>query len=239
MERLHVRIAHAGLSSRRAAEKLIQEGRVTVNGEIVREMGVKVSQEDDVRVDGVVAGEARKHSVLLYKPLGVITTLSDPHGRPTIVKYLPNYGVPLKPVGRLDMDTEGILICTNDGDLAHLLAHPRYGIEKEYVAQVMGVPNDTTLRKLREGIYLEGKRTSPAGFEVIHSELAREMATLKVVLHEGRKRQIRLMLEAVGHPVQTLKRVRIGHLTSKGMRSGECRRIGEQDLERLRKSVGT
>lgn len=129
-ERLHVRIAHSGICSRRAAEQLIREGRVEVDGEIVREMGLKVGADARIKVDGAPIGIVKTYALVMNKPLGVVTTLSDPQRRPTIQRYLPDMGVQLKPVGRLDMDTEGLLICTNDGELAHRLAHPRYGIEK-------------------------------------------------------------------------------------------------------------
>jgi 23S rRNA pseudouridine2605 synthase len=236
--RLHVYIAHAGLCSRRAAEKLIQEGRVEVNGELVMEMGVKVGENDEVRVDGNPVRIGKHYTVLLNKPPGVVTTLSDPQRRPTVVRYLPDYGVTLKPVGRLDMETEGLLICTNDGELAHRLAHPSFGIEKEYVAIVEGIPTDKALRDLQRGVFIEGKRTSPAKVEVIHAESKTNTTGLRITIHEGRKRQIRNMCELVGNPVKTLKRVRIGPLGIKGMRPGECRLIGKEELNEIRGLVG-
>jgi len=238
LERLHVRIAHSGLCSRRAAEQLILEGRVTVNDDLVIELGRKVSPHDVVAVDGVVVGDAKQYTVLLNKPIGVVTTMHDPQGRPTIVRHLPNYGVPLKPVGRLDMDTSGLLICTNDGELANRLAHPRYGIEKEYHAIVRGIPDEKALAKLRKGVFVEGRKTAPARVEVIHAEPKTHSTSLSIVIHEGRKRQVRLMCEAVGHPVTKLTRTRIGHLKLKGMRPGECKLLGKQDLDILREAVG-
>lgn len=236
--RLHVYIAHSGLCSRRAAEKLIQEGRVEVNNEMVLEMGIKVGETDEVRVDGNPVRIAKHYSVLLNKPTGVVTTLSDPQRRPTIVQFLPDYGVTLKPVGRLDMETEGLLICSNDGELAHRLAHPSFGIEKEYVAIVEGVPSDKALRDLQRGIFIEQKRTAPAKVEVIHVEAKTNTTGLRITIHEGRKRQIRIMCETVGNPVKSLKRVRIGPLTIRGMRPGECRLIGKEELNELRRIVG-
>lgn len=238
LERLHVRIAHSGMCSRRAAEKLIQEGRVQVNGETVREMGTKVTEDDVVSVDGIPVGVAKNYTVLLHKPTGVVTTLMDPQRRPTIVKFLPDYGVQLKPVGRLDMDTEGLLLCTNDGELANRLAHPRYGIEKEYQAIVIGIPDDKALQKLREGVYVEGRKTAPARVEVIHAEPKTNTTGLRITIHEGRKRQVRLMCDSVGHPVQSLKRVRIGPLKLRGMRAGEARLLGKQEVDELRRMVG-
>lgn len=237
-ERLHVRIARAGVCSRRTAEALIREGRVTVNGQIVMEMGIKVDDGAEIRVDGQPISIAKQYTVLLNKPTGVVTTLRDPQGRPTILKYLPDYGVQLKPIGRLDMDTEGLLLVTNDGDLAHRLAHPRYGIEKEYVAIVRGVPNEKALSDLRKGVFVEGRKTAPAVVEVIHVEEKKGTTGLRITIHEGRKRQIRLMCEFVGHPVISLKRVRIGHLVLKGLRAGEARLLGKKEVDALRAEVG-
>ncbi|HEY0866111.1 MAG TPA: pseudouridine synthase [Fimbriimonas sp.] len=233
-----MRIAHSGLCSRRAAEQMIVEGRVEVNGEIVTELGRKVSEEDEVRVDGQPIGTAKLYTILLNKPTGVVTTLHDPQGRTTIVRFLPDYGVQLKPVGRLDMDTEGLLICTNDGELAHRLTHPRYGVEKEYQAVVRGIVNEDSLEKLRRGVYIEGGKTMPAKVEVIHAEPKTDTTGLRIVIHEGRKRQVRLMCEAVGHPVVTLKRLRVGPLRIKGMRVGEARLLGKKEVDDLRGLVG-
>ena len=237
-ERLHVRIAHSGLCSRRAAEKLILEGRVTVNGDIVAEMGIKVSDDDEIRVDGQLCVRAKTYTVMLNKPTGVVTTLSDPQGRPTIVKFLPQYGVQLKPVGRLDMDTEGLLICTNDGDLALRLAHPRYGVEKEYQVIVQGIPDDKAIQKLCDGVFVDGRKTLPARVDIIHQEAKSNTTGLRITIHEGRKRQVRLMCEYVGHPVISLKRVRYGPLYVKGMRPGECRLLGKKEVDELKRMVG-
>lgn len=237
-ERLHVRIAHAGVCSRRAAEKLIMEARVTVNGEIVMDMGVKVDPSDEIRVDGQPLTTAKQYTVILNKPLGVVTTLSDPQGRPTIVKFLPDYGVQLKPIGRLDMDTEGLLLVSNDGELAHRLAHPRYGVEKEYQAIVRGIPDEKALNNLRKGVFVEGRKTAPAKVEVIHMEEKKQTTGLRITIHEGRKRQVRLMCEAVGYPIISLKRVRVGPLILKGMRAGEARLLGKKEVDELRALVG-
>jgi 23S rRNA pseudouridine2605 synthase len=252
-ERLHVRIARSGMCSRRAAEELIREGRVSVNGEPVIEMGVKVTEDDEVAVDGVPIATAKTYTVILNKPIGVVTTMRDPQGRPTIVRHLPDLGVQLKPVGRLDMDTEGLLVCTNDGELANRLAHPRYGVEKEYQAIVRGIPDERALEKIRKGVWIpespdpsaphrgveqRGYRSSPAKVEVIHAEPKKDTTGLRITIHEGRKRQVRLMCEAVGHPVISLKRTRYGPLNVKGMRAGEARMLGKQEVDELRKLVG-
>lgn len=237
-ERLHVRIARSGLCSRRAAERLIQEGRVEVNGATISEMGVKVTEDDEVRVDGQPIRIAAHYTVLLNKPTGYVTTLSDPQGRPTILRLLPDYGVQLKPVGRLDMETEGLLLCTNDGELALRLTHPRYGVEKEYVAIVRGAPGEKALKSLREGVFVEGRKTAPARVDIIHADSRGTHSTLRIVIHEGRKRQVRLMCEAVGHPVQKLKRTRIGPLKLHGMAAGQCVLLGKKEVGELRKLVG-
>ena len=237
-ERLHVRIAHSGLCSRRAAEVLIKDLRVAVNGKTVSEMGVMVGPDDDVSVDGRSLTVAKQYTLVMNKPKGVVTTLSDPQGRTTIAKLLPDYGVQLKPVGRLDMDSEGLLLVTNDGELAHRLMHPRYGVEKEYVAVVRGEPGDKALQKLRNGVHIEGGKTAPAKVEVLPKVRAGSTTSLRITIHEGRKRQVRLMCEAVGHPVTSLRRVRIGPLLLRGMRGGECRLLSKQEVENLRKLVG-
>lgn len=237
-ERLHVRIARSGLCSRRKAEILIEQGRVEVNSEMVIEQGVLVGPDDVVRVDGIPLKTAKHYTVVLNKPTGVVTTLYDPQGRDTVARYLPDYGVQLKPVGRLDMDTEGLLICTNDGDLAHRLTHPRYGIDKEYQAIVKGIPDESVLDKLRKGVYIEGGKTSPAKVELIHAEPKTDTTGLRITIHEGRKRQVRLMCDAIGFPVISLKRLRVGPLRVKGLRTGEARLLGKQEVDMLRSLVG-
>jgi 23S rRNA pseudouridine2605 synthase len=209
-----------------------------VDGEIVTDMGVRVRPEQRVHVDGREARAAEKlYTVVLNKPRGVVTTLRDPEGRPTVARYLPDYGVPLKPVGRLDMDTEGLLLLTNDGDLAHRLTHPSFGVEKEYEAVVQGAVEERALRQLRQGVFIEGKRTSPAKVEIGHVEAKAGTTLLRITIHEGRKRQVRLMCDAVGHPVKTLRRVRYAHLRVRGMRVGEARLLGKVEVDRLRELV--
>lgn len=236
--RLHRYLAKCGVASRRKAEDLIREGRVTVDGEVVTEMGTKVADGQDIRVDGIRAEAPRLLYYVLYKPKGVLTTMSDPGGRPTIAEYLPSKDSALKPVGRLDKDTDGLIIITNDGDLAMRLTHPRYGVEKEYEAVVKGIPTEDALGRLRRGVMVEGRRTAPAEVSLAGSDPKGRRATVSLILHEGRKRQVRLMCEAVGHPVVSLRRVRIGLLRLKGMRPGECRLIGLKDVQALRRLVG-
>lgn len=238
MERLHKFIAAAGIASRRKAEELIRQGRVEVNGEIVTEMGCKVGPEDEVRVDGEVAKQAKLHYVLMNKPKGVVTTLSDPQRRPTVAKLLPDLGVALKPVGRLDMDSEGLLLFTNDGELAARLTHPRYGVEKEYVVLVEGDIDERGLERLRKGVHIEGGKTAPAKVRKGRFDPKRGTSRLEITLHEGRNRQIRQMTDAVGHRVVDLRRVRIGPLRLRDMAPGMCRILGKTEVDALRRLVG-
>lgn len=238
MERLHKYIASAGLCSRRAAEELIRAGRVAVNGETITEMGAKVGEGDEVRVDGEVVRPQRLHYVLLNKPKGVVTTLRDPQNRPTILRYVPDLGVALKPVGRLDMDSEGLLILTNDGELAARLTHPRHGVEKEYVAVVKGDVGEKALATLRKGVYIDGGKTAAARVEASRFDPKRGTTRLTMVLHEGRNRQVRRMGDAVGHPVIDLKRVRIAFLRLRDLPPGGCRMLTKTEVASLKRLVG-
>lgn len=238
LERLHVRIAHSGLCSRRAAEKLIEEGRVVVNGDLIIEQGFKVGPDDEVMVDGKVISVAKKYVLLLNKPVGIVTTLNDPQGRPTIKQFLPNYGVQLKPVGRLDKETDGLIFVTNDGDIALRLAHPRYGLEKEYQAIVEGIPDERALDKLRNGVFIESGKTAPALVEIVHVEERKMTTSIRITIHEGKKRQVRYMCDAVGHPVIKLTRLRIGPYFVRGLRPGECKLLSQVEVAKLRRILG-
>ncbi len=236
--RLHRYLAHAGVASRRKSEELILAGQVTVNGQAVVTLGTKVGPGDVVAVDGEVVRPARLTYLLLNKPPGYVTTLDDPQGRRTVMALIPDVGAPVKPVGRLDMDTEGLLVLTNDGDLAARLTHARYGVEKEYLATVQGQPTERDLERLRSGLFVEGHKTAPALVEVVSPINQAGTSLVSLVIHEGRKRQVRLMLAAVGCPVVKLVRVRIAHLVQKGMKPGECRVLHQKDAQRLRALVG-
>lgn len=236
-ERLHKRIAASGICSRRAAEVLISEGRVAVNGTVVTAMGVMVEPDDVIEVDGEPIGIAKTYTLIMNKPVGVVTTLSDPQGRPTVKRYLPDLGVQVKPVGRLDKESEGLLIFTNDGDLANRLTHPRHKVDKEYEVVVNGIPDPKSLERLRKGVPVEGRMTAPA--EVVKiGQSDSPNAKLKIILHEGRKRQIREMCEFIGHPVISLRRVRIGPIVLRKLPRGACRMLSQVELNELRKSVG-
>lgn len=233
ISRLQKILSQAGIASRRAAEKLIAEGRVTVNGTTVREMGTKADLDtDDVRVDGRrVKAAQRPRYILLNKPAGYVTTRSDPQRRKTVLDLLRGVRDYVYPVGRLDYDTEGLLLLTNDGDLAAKLTHPRHGIERTYEARVAGMPSEDALERLRKGIPLDGKRTLPAQVAL----LARgRNGVLLITLREGRNRQVRRMCEAVGHPVDKLKRTRIGPLSDRLLKPGQWRELGEREITTLK-----
>lgn len=226
-DRLQKVLARAGYGSRRACEELIADGRVTVNGEPA-ELGRRVDPERDrVDVDGVpVAVLPGLVHYLLNKPAGVVTTADDPRGRPTVVDLVPSEPR-VFPVGRLDADTEGLLVLTNDGDLAQRLSHPSFGVDKEYLAEVQGVPGPAALRALRQGVDLDDGRTAPARVGVLAP------GVLRIVIHEGRNRQVRRMCEAVGHPVRRLVRTRIGPVTDAGLAPGRWRALDGAEVRAL------
>jgi 23S rRNA pseudouridine2605 synthase len=225
--RLNAYLARAGVASRRGADELIKAGRVTVNGE-PGQLNTFVQAADRVEVDGRGVAKQRLAHLLLNKPAGVVTTASDPRGRPTVVDLVP--GDPrVVPVGRLDFDTTGALLLTNDGPLAHRLAHPRYGIEKTYVVDVEVTPSDAVLQALRDGVELEDGRTAPARVRRLRG------GALELTIHEGRNRQVRRMLEAVGHPVTRLHRSVYAGLTLEGLEPGAWRELEPPEVERLRR----
>ena len=224
--RLNAYLARAGLASRRGADDLIKAGRVLVNGE-PGQLNTFVEATDRVEVDGREVAKQRLSHVLLHKPAGVVSTARDPQGRPTVVELVPNASR-VVPVGRLDADTTGALLLTNDGPLAHRLAHPRYGVEKVYVAEVGGKPDDAVLERLRSGVELEDGVTSPAKVRRLAPN------TLELTIHEGRNRQVKRMLEAVGHPVRSLHRSRYAGLTLEGLEPGQWRELEPSEVRRLR-----
>ena len=233
-ERLQKVMAAAGVASRRRAEELIAQGRVTINGEVVREMGVKVDPERDrVEVDGRPLSPETKVYLAVHKPEGVVTTADDPEGRPTILDLVPAELGRVYPVGRLDMDSRGLVLLTNDGDLAHKLMHPSYEHEKEYRVKVAGQPGQTAFNQFRQGILLEDGLTAPA--EIAVQERLRDATWLRVVLHEGRKRQVRRMFDALEHPVRDLLRVRVGPIQLGNLPAGDWRRLSAREVQALRR----
>ena len=229
--RLQKVLAQAGLGSRRTCEDLIERRRVRVNGEVAV-LGRRVDPEVDVvEVDGAQIGvKAGLVHYLLHKPAGVITTVSDPQGRPTVVDLVPAEPR-VFPVGRLDGDSEGLLLLTNDGDLTHRLTHPRYGVDKEYLVEVEGEPSRGALARLRDGVELEDGRTAPAKVAQLDARL------LRITIHEGRNRQVRRMCEAIGHPVLRLVRTRIGPLTDRLLKPGEWRALTQDEVRAFERAV--
>jgi 23S rRNA pseudouridine2605 synthase len=243
-ERMQKYLAHAGIASRRHAEELIRAGEVTVNGQVVRELGTRVAPgRDEVRVRGelvrAIAEEERLY-VLLNKPVDTVTTARDERGRRTVLDLLPEEWRARRvyPVGRLDRDTEGLLLLTNDGDLALRLAHPRYALEKEYHALVAGHPPREALERLARGIALEEETRPTAPAQVRTLRQAGPDTWLALVIHEGRKRQVRRMLEVVGHPVRRLRRVRVGSLVLGELPAGQARLLSDDEVRRLRQQTG-
>jgi pseudouridine synthase len=228
--RLNRYLARAGVASRRASDELIKAGRVSVNGR-PGELNTFVASRDVVEVDGERVGKQELAHILLHKPLGVVSTASDPEGRPTVVDLV-GHESRVVPIGRLDIDTSGVLLLTNDGDLAHRLAHPRYGVEKTYVADVEGELTQAVVATLAEGVELDDGVTAPARVR----RLGR--SRLELVLHEGRNRQVRRMCEAVGHPVVRLRRVGYAGLGTEGVEVGAWRPLTRDELEGLRRLVG-
>ena len=232
--RLNAFLARAGVASRRRADELITADRVRVNGQ-TGQLNTIVGSRDVVEVDGKRVARQRLAYVLLHKPAGVLTTASDPRGRPTVVELVP-HEPRVVPVGRLDADTTGALVLTNDGPLAHRLAHPRYGVPKVYEAVVEGSPGRDAVRALREGVELDDGRSAPAGVRVLGRTAG--SATLELTLHEGRKHQVKRMCAAVGHPVLRLHRSRYAGLGLDGLGAGEWRELTKAEAVALRKAAG-
>lgn len=236
IERLQKFIAKSGLTSRRKAEYLILQGKVKVNGEIVKTLGLKIDPEKDiVEVENKILRPEHKVYVVLYKPVGYLCTLYDPFGRKTIKELLKNK-IPYRiyPVGRLDFDSEGLLLCTNDGEIANCIIHPRYKIPKEYEVLVKGIPKENELKKLREGVILEEGKTLPAKFDILWKDEKANLSYLRVVLYQGLKRQIRRMFALFGYEVLKLKRVRIGEITLGKLKPGEFRFLDEREEKWLK-----
>lgn len=239
-ERLQKVLARAGVASRRGAEDMIRAGRVRVNGEVVREMGVKVGVSDHVEVDGHAVEPERATWVLLHKPAGYVTTREDPQGRPTVYELLPSRYGTLFHVGRLDLESEGLLLLTNEGDIANRLMHPSHEVDRVYLVDVVGVPDRDTLRRLRLGVELEDGLARAHAAEVVTRQRARggagaaDHARVRVVMREGRKREVRRLFDAVGHPVRRLVRERLGPISLGELRAGQWRELRPEELESLR-----
>jgi pseudouridine synthase len=235
-ERLQKILARAGFASRRGAEQLMLEGRVSVDGELVRELGTKADLEtDDVRVDGVrVKAPKGPVYIVLNKPRGVVTTRRDPAGRPTVMDLVPPVAG-LFPVGRLDVTTEGLILLTNDGAFAERVSHPRYEVPRVYHAKVRRVPDAETLARLKRGVRVDGDFMAVDRVRVVEAD---NNAWVEVVLHEGKQHEVKRLLEAVGHPVSKLRRVAIGPVTARGLAPGQYRALAPEEIAGLRKGEG-
>ncbi len=238
MVRLNKFLSQAGVCSRRKADELIRQGRVKVDGHVVKEPGFRLDPAKQVvQVDGEPVKKAPMVYYLFYKPSGYLTSLHDPHGRKTIAEFLKKLPVRVFPVGRLDADTEGLLLLTNDGDLAHRLLHPRFGLKRTYHATVKGHPSAKAIKQLlKDGVEVEGRRVYPQKIRLLRK--GPRSTTYEVVVGEGRKREVRKLFAAIGHPVKKLKRVAFGPLILKGLLPGEIRPLKPEELKLLKKITG-
>lgn len=232
MERLQKAIANAGYCSRRKAETLILDKKVMVNGTIVDELGYKISPNDIITIDGKTLTQEKKEYVLLYKPRGIVTTTKDEHNRKTVLDLIETE-TRLYPVGRLDYDTSGLLLLTNDGELANLLMHPKSQINKVYVSKVKGLVNKNEILKLRNGINIDGFKTSKSGARIISYDKKTDTSIVELTIHEGKNHQVKRMLSAIGHEVIKLKREKISFLNLKGLKSGEYRYLNIKEVKKL------
>jgi len=233
-------LAQAGYGSRRVCEQLILQGRVRINGQVVTQLGVQaVPQCDVIEVDGKRVQLSEEHTyILLHKPAGVVTTRRDAHAARTVMDLLQGVSAAVFPVGRLDADTTGALLLTDDGELAYRLTHPRYGVPKTYLVEVRGEVGEEALRRLREGVLLEDGMTAPAQVQKVRYLAGRGTTLLRLTIHEGRKRQVKRMCMAVGHPVVRLHRERFGHLTLHQLPVGAWRYLTDEEIVALRRAVG-
>ena len=231
-DRLQKVMAHAGVASRRKSEEIIKEGRVKVNGEVVTEMGVKVEPEvDEIEVDGEIISKEKRVYILLYKPLGYVTTVDDPRGRKTVLDLVDNVKQRIYPVGRLDYNTSGLLLLTNDGELTYVLTHPSYEIDKTYMVEAEGYVSDDKLQKLEKGVKLSDGITAPA--EVNMQNRDSFTTQFELTIHEGRNRQVRRMCEKISNPVKKLERIKFANLNLDGLEPGDYRELTTKELKKL------
>ncbi len=237
MERLQKVIAQYGYCSRRKAEEFIQQGKVKVNGKVISELGTKVNYEDTIMVEGnVLAKKEEKVYYLLNKPRNVVSTVSDEHGRKTVLDLL-DTPIRVYPVGRLDYDTTGVLLLTNDGELTNLLTHPKNHVEKTYIAKIEGIMQKRDLEKLCAGVIIDGKKTSKAQARIKKIDKKKNTSLVEVCIHEGRNHQVKKMFEAIGYSVSKLKREKFSFLTTVGLKSGEYRMLNTKEVKKLYNEV--
>lgn len=233
MERLQKVMAQSGVASRRKSEQLILEGKVKVNGKKVTELGTKVSKKDTIEVNGVPVLQEEHVYFMLYKPRGYISAVTDDKGRETVVDLLPGVTERIFPVGRLDYDTSGLILLTNDGEFTNQLNHPRHEVDKVYVAKVKGVPTNAMLSPLKKGVKIDGRMTAPARYEILSTDRKADTAIVSLTIHEGRNHQVKKMLKEVGFAVMKLKREQYGNLTLKGLKPGQYRSLSQKEVRQL------
>ncbi|MBB6455284.1 23S rRNA pseudouridine2605 synthase [Salirhabdus euzebyi] len=234
VERLQKAIAKSGYTSRRKAEELIVEGKVTVNGKVVKELGTKVKPDDKIEVNGVPLENEEPIYILLYKPRGVISSVQDERNRKVVTDLLPEVKERIFPIGRLDYDTSGLLLLTNDGEFAQMLMHPKHQIDKVYVVKVKGIPTPEELKLLRKGIKENGEVLKSVRQRILSTDRKKNKAIIEITLHEGKNRQIRRMMESLGYPVEKLKRERYGFLHLHGLNAGEHRILSPHEVKQLK-----
>ncbi|MFB5661605.1 pseudouridine synthase [Alteribacillus sp. HJP-4] len=240
MERLQKVIAHAGVTSRRKAEEFIKEGRVQVNGKVVKELGTKVSpQNDTIEVDGVPVDKEQPVYFLLYKPRQVISAVSDDKQRKVVTDFFEDVAERIFPIGRLDYDTSGLILLTNDGEFANKMMHPASKIQKTYIAKVEGKPDKQLLKKLEKGIEIDGRKTAPAKVKINSANRKTNSSIVEIMIHEGRNQQVRKMFEHIGHPVIKLKREKYAFLTLENLHPGESRPLKPIEIKKLKDAAVT
>lgn len=233
-ERLQKYMAECGVASRRKCEEYILDGLVKVNGKIVTELGTKINKDTDkVEFNGKIIGQERKIYILLNKPVGYVTTLSDEKDRPTVMELLNGVSEKVVPVGRLDMFTSGLLLLSNDGEFIYKVSHPKHETTKTYIVKTRGVPNESDLEKLRYGVQIEDYTTSPAKVELLLKDNTNDIARILIQIHEGRNRQVRKMCEAIGLSVIALKREGVGNLTCEGVERGKWRYLTDEEVKEI------
>lgn len=235
MERLQKVMAHAGVASRRKCEELITQGRVKVQGQVVDQLGVKVSPNDRIEVDGIPIYREEPRYILLYKPRNYISAVEDDKGRPVVVDLINGVDERIYPIGRLDFDTTGLLLLTNDGDFANRMMHPRFQVEKVYIAKIKGIPQADALKRLAKGVMVDGKLTSKANVKLLKQNTSNQTAVVELTIHEGWNHQVKKMFEAIGHPVIKLKREAFAFLNMDKMQAGDWRYLTSFEVDKLRK----
>lgn len=235
MERLQKVMAHAGVASRRKCEELITQGRVKVQGQVVDQLGVKVSPNDRIEVDGIPIYREEPRYILLYKPRNYISAVEDDKGRPVVVDLINGVDERIYPIGRLDFDTTGLLLLTNDGDFANRMMHPRFQVEKVYIAKIKGIPQADALKRLAKGVMVDGKLTSKANVKLLKQNTSNQTAVVELTIHEGWNHQVKKMFEAIGYPVIKLKREAFAFLNLDKMQAGDWRYLTSFEVDKLRK----